>query len=155
MSEVKTLTVIYGGLEYDAYHTKKNKALWYDLEGFPNKVYRFSANRSTTGRPIGTVVDVATENDSFKFGESETKGSITELLSDTMIDAEQYLKEWSCRDASAKMERAMKISENKLAKELGDKWMDMTLREISNFVYYQAGVQKLNMIALVLRKMGL
>lgn len=140
---MKTLTLIYKGII-------NNRAEWFNFDHAKNKPVGksllFKINKQTTRFPVGMIVEVQSENDSFLFGSSEWG---------EMWDNEEAVNQMALADSVEKQKRSTKLTENKLKKQLGENWQDMTFKEIKSQFVYMRGIDRTNAMALILRNLGI
>lgn len=140
---MKTLTLIYTGIT-------NNRAEWFNFNYAQNKPVGnsllFKANKQTTRFPVGMIVEVQSENDSFLFGSSEWG---------EMWDNETEVNRMVLADGVEKQKRSTKLTENKLKKQLGENWQEMTFKEIRSQFVHMRGVDRTNAMALILRNLGI
>ena len=175
----KTMTIVYGGQYYFSGRNGKSKTYsqWFEIadekhgsEYYPilSQALNFTPSQSSTASvPVGMVCEIEVEGTQYSFGEMKRLGMITEQgyqkldmqTGDGGRTLYESIDEWleyrRMKDVSAKQERSMKIAQNKMDRELGDEWMNMAVKDVLIYVQQMEGVKKVNMMALVMRKMGL
>ena len=139
---MKTLTLIYDGI-------KNNRAVWFHFDKKKNQpsgdgLY-FKISKQTTRFPVGMIVEVE-EDDGYRFADAELG---------EMWNNEEAVNIMVLADRVEQQKRSTKRTENKLKKELGENWQDMTFKQIREQFAYMRGVDRTNAMALILRNLGI
>jgi hypothetical protein len=91
------------------------------------------------------IVKVDVNKNSFAFSKAEWGEMWDNEIVNTMVLADRANRE----------ELAVKRSENKMKKEMGELWQDMTIKEAREYLAHSYGKDKTNALALVLNALGL
>ena len=161
--------LIYGGLQFDQYGSGKTKQVWFEIKSLTEPLHGpifFKTGGVTV--PVGMICTVETDGTSYWFGRLQRIGMIDaegydhipdDMLGEdedgTKLGVDSWLEWRRALDISARQDRSITIAQNKLERELGEKWQDMSVKDVCTFVAYQSGAKKVNMLAVVLRQMGL
>ncbi len=122
-----------------------------DKDGNLQDYLRFDKSKRCTDFIVGQVVEIECSDDitSFKFHKVER----LYLWEDSAL-----VDEWRLRDAVIRKEQQTKMAENKMKKELGRSFEDMSLKELRDLFFnlsYVSGAKRRNAIAVVLEYLGL
>ena len=135
---------------YDGLVEGGKRVRWFYFDKKKNEIEGdalfFKKTKDTTRFPVGMIVEVEqTDGKSFSFSKAEWG---------KMWDGED-LKMMVLADRAKKEELAVKRSENKMKKEVGELWQDMTIKEAREYLAHSYGKDKTNALALVLNALGL
>ena len=141
---MKEQAMIYEGLVSGG-----KKVKWFYFDEKKNEIKGealfFKKTKDTSGFPVGMIVKVKTNGKSFQFAKAKWGKMWDDEIVNTMI----------LEDRANKEELAVKRSENKMKKEVGELWTDMTIKEARQYLAHCHGKDRTNALALVLNALGL
>jgi len=141
---MKEKAMIYEGV-------KGNSAIWFEFDEEKNKIVdgtkcSFKKDKDVTRFPVGMIVNIETDGKRFAFGKAKWG---------KMWDDEEELRYMVLADRTNREALAVKRSENRLKKEVGEIWQDMTIKEARKYLAHCYGKDRTNALSLVLNALGL
>ena len=134
---------------YDGLVSGGKRVRWFYFDEEKNEIKGdalfFKKTKDTARFPVGMIVKVDVNKNAFSFSKAEWG---------KMWD-DKIVKDMVLADRANKEELAVKRSENKMKKEMGELWQDMTIKEAREYLRYCHGKDKTNALALVLNALGL
>ena len=134
---------------YDGLVSGGKRVRWFYFDEEKNEIKGdalfFKKTKDTTRFPVGMIVKVDVNKNAFAFSKAEWGKMWDDEIVNTMVWADRANRE----------ELAVKRSENKMKKEMGELWQDMTIKEAREYLAHSYGKDKTNALALVLNALGL
>jgi len=139
---MKTVTIIYEGRRH-------NNAVWFHFDREKNKMVGealwFKPNKLTTRFPPGMIIDI--EHD------DKNRWRFADAKWGEIWDNDEVVNQMVLSDQMEKQKLSVKRTENKLKKELGENWQELTIKQFREQYIFMTGVNKQNALALLLKSL--
>lgn len=105
----------------------------------------FKPNKLTTRFPPGMIIDI--EHD------DKNRWRFADAKWGEIWDNDEVVNQMVLSDQMEKQKLSVKRTENKLKKELGENWQELTIKQFREQYIFMTGVNKQNALALLLKSL--